>query len=93
MLPGWTDDFESLRLRTLLLGREHLDDGDALDLELGLGPHDVARLRARIEELGVKRALGLLGSRGPPCPGPVVAGAGQLDVDPAGHRASTYNAA
>ena len=84
------DDLEALDLLALLfLMREDGDDGDSLDLELGLGPHDVADFCAALQKRTVQDALRLLRSSGAPRPASVVADAGQLDVDPAGHRAAT----
>jgi len=63
----------------------HADDGDSFEFEVGLGPQDVAHLGHRREESTVERTLRLLGPRGAPGPGPVLATAGQLDIDSARH--------
>jgi pimeloyl-ACP methyl ester carboxylesterase len=68
-----------------LLGREQGQDGDPLDLEIGLGPQDIAGFDPRRDQRTVQAPFGLPGSRGPPCPRSVGSRAGELDLNPAGH--------
>src|SRR5205085_8796253 len=60
---GRSDELEPLGFRPLRLRREHRGHRDALDLEVGLRPHDVADLRAFVEQLRLEHALRL------PCTG------------------------
>src|SRR6185295_3551329 len=84
------DHFDALGLVALLLFRcLHRDDRDAIDVELGIGPHDIADLGAGEQEVRRDLTLRLPRTRGAPGPRAVSAFAGQLDVDPAGHRERT----
>ena len=67
------------------LGGAQREDRDALDVDLGLGPEDVADLGAVGHERGLDDAAGLLGPSGAPRPGTIAAITRQLDLDPAGH--------
>ena len=87
-LAGRADDLEPLGLGAGCLGRHHRGDDDAVDLELRLGPHDVADPGALVEERRVEHALGLLGAGRPPRPCAVVTRARQLDVDATCHPRS-----
>ena len=71
----------------LLLGlrSEDLGDLDAIEVEFGLDLHDIADLRALVEQVGGEVALGLLGPGSPPGPGTVVPGARQFYFDSAAH--------
>ena len=88
LVAARSDDLDPLDAAAVVLfdpGRLHTDDGDPLELEVGLGSQDVAHLGHRREESTVERALRLFGPRGAPGPGSVLATAGQLDIDPARH--------
>jgi secondary thiamine-phosphate synthase enzyme len=87
---GGPDHFEPFGFDAGPPGRDNRDDRDALEVEVGLGPDDVTRLGAGIEEPAVEHPSGLAGSRCPPVPGAVVALTGELDVDPARHGPTTY---
>ncbi len=76
---------DALGLLAGALGRQHADDLDAVDLELGIGAHDVADLRPVEQQGPVEGALGLTCAGGAPGPGPVVALAGELDLDASRH--------
>ena len=72
------------------LGRQHRDDGDAVDVEVGLGPQHVADLGARREQAAVDHTTRFAGAGRPPRPVPVGARARQLEFDPPGHGWQRY---
>jgi hypothetical protein len=87
-VPGWSDDLQALGFDALfLLWRQHGNDRDAFDLELGVDPEDIARLGLGGEEVTVENAPGLQGPGGTPGPAAIGPRTGQLDVDPACHGA------
>ena len=60
---------------------------DAVEVALDLDPQHVAHLGSAGGRMhAVQRAPRLTRAGGSPGPGPVIPRAGQLDVDPAGHR-------
>jgi hypothetical protein len=63
----------------------HRGHHDALEIEVGLGPQDIAHLGHRRHETTVQGTPRFLGPRGAPSPGPVLASAGQLNIDPSRH--------
>jgi hypothetical protein len=70
--PAGAEDLDALGLGpAALLGCEHRHDGDALDLELGLGPEDVARLGAPGQQATLHHAPWLPGAGRAPRPGTV----------------------
>ena len=83
--PLRADDLEQLRLLAGALGRQDRQDGDAVDVHVGVDPQHVADLRCAREDRALDNALGLAGAGCPPGPRAVGARAGQLDLDPAGH--------
>jgi hypothetical protein len=88
------DELDALGLGALLLlGSEDRHDGDALDLEIGLGPQHVTGLGSRMQQLTVDHAPRLHRAGGPPRPRAVRARAGEFDVDPASHGLPTYRLA
>jgi pimeloyl-ACP methyl ester carboxylesterase len=91
VILGLPEDLQPVRLDLFGLGCEDGKDGDPFDLEIGLGPDHVTDLGLGIEELGIEDAARLERTGGAPGPGPVVARACQLDVNPACHRYSSYN--
>ena len=80
------DDFDALRFLARTRRGEHRHDDDALEIALGVHSKGVADLRARRQHCAFDVAFGLFGSGGTPGPTSVGARAGELDVDPAGHR-------
>jgi hypothetical protein len=83
---GRREELDPLGLRALLLlGREDGNDDDAVDLEVGLGPHHVACFGTFIEDTGIEYPLGLTRSGSPPRPSAIRLGTCQLDIDPARH--------
>jgi hypothetical protein len=80
------DDLDPLQLGPgAFLGRGHGHDGDALDLELGLGFEHVAGLGAMGEQVSLQDPPWLSGARGAPSPRAVRSPARQLDLDASGH--------
>jgi hypothetical protein len=75
-------DLDPAGYRRLLLGRQHSQDGDAVDLDFRLDPDDVADFRARRQHRGGNRTLGLARTRGPPGERVVVSSARELYVHP-----------
>ena len=69
--------------------REDRHDAHPVEIAVDLGPQHVADLCSARDQRGVERAPGLAGTGSTPRPGAVIPGAGELDVDPAGHRQST----
>ena len=77
---------EALGLGPFRLG---LEDGyyvEPVEMDIGLDPQDIAH-RSRLGDQGaVQVAFGPTGTGGPPSPSPVVAAAGEFDVEPASHE-------
>src|SRR5262245_44315527 len=82
--PG-AEEFEALRFLAGTLRGQHGDDRDAVDVEIGVGPQDVAGLGPARQQRTVEEAPGLTCPGGAPRPRAVGARARQLDFDPAGH--------
>jgi hypothetical protein len=78
-----TQDLEALGLGSRALGRQDRHDRDALDGEVGVGPHHVAHGGTAVEQAAVQLALGLTGTGGAPRPRSIGAGTRELDVKPA----------
>jgi carbonic anhydrase/acetyltransferase-like protein (isoleucine patch superfamily) len=68
----------------------HLQDGDAVDLLLGLDLELVADLRPLGEDRAVEHTLGLPSTGGAPGPGAITERTGEFDVDPSRHEAQRY---
>ena len=77
---------KALGLGPFRLGLEDGYDVEPVEMDIGLDPQDVAH-RSRLGDQGaVQIALRPTGAGGPPSPSPVVAAAGELDVEPASHE-------
>ena len=77
---------KALGLGPFRLGLEDGYDVEPVEMDIGLDPQDVAH-RSRLGDQGaVQVALRPTGAGGPPSPSPVVAAAGELDVEPASHE-------
>src|SRR5690606_19834117 len=77
---------EALGLLARRLGRQHAEDLDALDGEVGIRAEHLADLGTCWQQRPVQLALGLLGTGCTPGPAAVGAFTGELDLDTTGHR-------
>ena len=82
-------DLEPLGLGPRGARRKHGHDAEAVEVALDLGAQHLPDFCSTGEDRTLEGALWLSGTRGSPGPGPVFARAGELDVDPAGHRCPT----
>ena len=73
--------------------RQDCHDAHPVQVAVDLGAQYVAHLGSPRDEGTVQRAARLPGAGGAPCPGTVIPGAGELDLDPAGHRQINASAA
>lgn len=81
------DDLEALRFDSLVaLGWQDGYDGDALDVEVGVGTDHITDLGAVVEQRTVEVAFRLLGSGGTPGPRAIITATRQFNFDPARHR-------
>jgi hypothetical protein len=69
------------------LDRREADDGHAIEVEVRIGPEDLADRGAVRHERRVDDTSGLTRARGAPRPRSVATVARELDVDPARHGA------
>ena len=74
--------FEEVVLRRLLLDRGHREDGQPVELDVGLGTEHVSHGGIGGEEGAVDDPARLAGAGGAPRPATVRAAAGEFDVDP-----------
>jgi hypothetical protein len=80
-----TQQLDPPRRRCLLLGRQHGQDRDPIDLDFGLYAQDISDLGTTREDGGVDDTFGLSRSGGTPCVGAIAADAGQFNVEAVGH--------
>jgi len=79
------EDLDATGRCLLFLRRQDREDRDAVDLDLGLDPDDVADLGALRQQRRRHRPLRLPGAGGAPCEGVVVPSARKLYVHPVRH--------
>ena len=69
----WSNDLEPVGLGTASLGRQYRDDGDPVDLDIGLDSEHFSNFWRARQHRGRDEAARLEGSRGAPSPVAIVA--------------------
>ena len=82
-------ELQPLRLTPRRPRRKDRHDAHLVEVAVDLGPQHVTHLCSGRGQRAVQRAPRFAGAGCAPRPGAVIPGAGELDVDPAGHRQST----
>src|SRR5579862_3063924 len=79
--------FDAIAGRYSFAWRKDRKDGDALEFKLRFDAQHIADLCPFVEKLRFDHSSRLARARGAPCPGPVVPGGSELDVETARHPA------
>ncbi len=82
VVPFGSDDLDGLGQRSGALGGEDGEDGDAVDVEVGIGANDITDLRTHVQQRSVQLAFRESGARSTPRPGAVAPIAGKFDLNP-----------
>ncbi len=82
LLASGAQQLQTLRCLALAPGRKDRGDGDAFEVDVGLGPDHVTHSGSTVQEAPVEHPLRLASARRTPGPGAVGAFAGELDLDP-----------